>query len=66
MVIDWREVYGAELVARVEALGTEAGARLLYSAMDSIASCPPWEQLGDATRSVWIARAHELLAGDLC
>lgn len=39
--------------------------RELYEAMDSIASCPPWENLGDVTRSVWIERFQSSLYGAL-
>lgn len=40
-------------------------AQRLYESMDSIASCPPWSQLGDVTRSVWIERAEAQLFGEL-
>lgn len=34
----------------------DAAAKVLYDANGSRASCPPWSQLGDVTRSVWRER----------
>lgn len=43
----------------------DVAAKALYDANESRASCPPWENLGDTTRSVWRERALEQQYGDL-
>ena len=37
-------------------ISLDAAAKALYDANGSRASCPPWSQLGDVTRSVWRER----------
>lgn len=67
--MNWRELYPAELVAQCEAAcdagQLECAAKYLYDAGGGRASAPPWEHLGDVTRSVWEDRAMAVIYGGL-
>lgn len=66
-MICWRDVYPAELVARVDAALSagehDTAAQYLYDDCPTVK--PAWDQLSDNTRAVWRERACSVCYGDL-